>query len=177
MADWRSVRPSRHSSAVQRALTWVPLLCALLLGPACTRPYQIGDHVLVEWGEEGHVYPAFIVKQKSGSVFRVHFEGYPARWDEDVSLPRIRGRAGPSPAHPPPPKKIRLAQAKAEGQEDQTQLGRYKAGDRVKVMWRGSVYRAVVLELKSPTEFKVHYEGHEPAWDEVVPASRIVTTP
>lgn len=159
-----------------RARAWLGLW-ALVLCAACARPYQVGDHVLVEWGDEGHVYPGFIVKQKSASVFRVHFEGYPARWDEDVSLPRIRGRADESSAHPPPPRKIRLAQARAEGQEDQGQLGRYKPGDRVKVSWRGSVYRAVVLELKSPTEFKIHYEGHEAAWDEVVPAARIVTTP
>lgn len=168
---------ARASFWTQRAWATCLSFWALFFAVACARPYQIGDHVLVEWGDEGHVYPAFIVKQKSGSVFRVHFEGYPARWDEDVSLPRIRGRAGASPAHPPPPRKIRLAQARAEGQEDQGQLGRYKPGDRVKVSWRGSVYRAVVLELKSPTEFKIHYEGHEPAWDEVVPASRIVTTP
>src|SRR5690606_11479143 len=97
-----------------RARAWLGLWALVRCG-ACARAYQVGDHVLVEWGDEGHVYPGFIVKQKSASVFRVHFEGYPARWDEDVSLPRIRGRADESSA----------------------QIGRASCRERVEVRERG----------------------------------------
>ncbi len=134
--------------------------------------------MLVEWGREGHIYPAFIIQRKGTSTYRVHFDGYPARWDEDVPLPRIKGRVTGPVTQPPPPKHVRIAQGldlKKEGES--SQLGRYKEGDRVRVTWRGSVYWALVTEVKSPTEFKVHYEGHEDAWDEVVTVSRIVTTP
>ena len=62
--------------------------CALLvLGiPGCARPYRIGDYVLVEWGEEGRVYPAYVLALKGNGRYRVHFDGYPARFDEDVTL-------------------------------------------------------------------------------------------
>lgn len=162
---------------IPAAATLLVLLVSMLV-VGCSRPYQVGDHVLVEWGKEGHLYPAFITVRKSSSKYRVHYEGYPSRWDEDVSLPRIKGRVTGAVAQPPPPKHVRRAQGldtKKKG--DGSQLGRYKEGDRVRVTWRGSVYRATVIEVVSPTEFKVHYEGHEDAWDEVVPVSRIVTSP
>lgn len=154
------------------------LLCFPLLLLGCARPYQVGDHVLVEWGREGRFYPGFIVEKKSRSTYRVHYEGYPVRWDEDVSLPRIKGRVTGPVTQPPPPKHVRIAQGldlKQEGES--SQLGRYKRGDRIRVRWRGTVYRATVLQVASSTEFKVHYDGHEDAWDEVVPVSRIVTSP
>jgi hypothetical protein len=54
-------------------------------------------------------------------------------------------------------------------------VGQYQVGDRVKVRWRGSVYSATVLAVVSAEKYRVHYDGHEAAWDEVVPTSRIVT--
>jgi hypothetical protein len=150
----------------------------LALVLACSRPYQVGDHVLVEWGDEGHLYPAFIVEQKGKSLYRVHFEGYAARWDEDVSLPRIKARVEGEAPQPPPPRKVLLAQG--GGQKSRSEGGlvaHYEVGDRVKVTWRRSVYRATVLEVVGPSAFRVHYDGHEQAWDEVVPLSRIVTGP
>lgn len=160
--------------ALLRAIL-VALCFFVLVG--CTSSYRVGDHVLVEWGDEGHVYPAFIIQKKQGSRFRVHYEGYPSRWDEDVPLPRIVGRVTGPVNPPPPPRKVRLAQGLDQDRDDSAPVSRYKEGDRVRVKWRGSVYRAMVLEVVSPGEFKVHYEGHEEAWDEVIPVSRIVTTP
>ncbi len=46
-------------------------------------------------------------------------------------------------------------------------------GDRVLVDWEGQVYPAVILEVTSPTKFKVHYEDYDPVWDEVVPKERV----
>lgn len=152
-------------------------LLALVVLAACSREYRVGDHVLVEWGKEGHVYPAYIIQKKEGSRFRVHYEGYPSRWDEDVALPRIVGRVTGPVNPPPPPKRVRLAQGLDQDKDEDAPVSRYKEGDHIRVKWRGSVYRATVLEVVNPGEFKVHYDGHEEAWDEVIPVSRIVTSP
>ena len=141
----------------------------------CQRPYQVGDYVLVEWGEEKLLYPAFIIEKYENARYRVHYEGYPSRWDEVVALPRIKGRVEGKVTPPPPPRKVRLARGlKPEKKGTNVPVSQFKAGDRVNVRWRESVYRASVIEVVSATELKVHYEGHESAWDEVVPMSRIV---
>ena len=57
--------------------------CLALLG--CRKPYRVGDHVLVEW-EEGKTYPAYVLEVNGRSRYRVHFEGYDSRWDEDVGI-------------------------------------------------------------------------------------------
>jgi hypothetical protein len=46
-------------------------------------------------------------------------------------------------------------------------------GDRVLVEWESNVYPAIIMDAPSPSRFKVHYEGYDTIWDEVVPASRI----
>ncbi len=49
----------------------------------------------------------------------------------------------------------------------------YAVGDKILVEWEGNVYPAVILESVSPTKYKVHYEGYDTLWDEVVPRDRI----
>ena len=49
----------------------------------------------------------------------------------------------------------------------------YGVGDQVQVEWEGGVYPAVIIEAAGPTKYKVHYEGFDEIWDEVVPRSRI----
>lgn len=154
-------------------------LSAVILLPtllsACTRPYRVGDRVLVEWGEDKLFYPAFIIEKKGKSQFRVHYEGYPSRWDENVALPRIKGMAKGDITPPPPPQKVQIARGDTPGgQKKNAPVSQFKEGDRVRVSFRESIYRAHVLEVVSATSVRVHYEGHESAWDEVVPVSRIV---
>lgn len=50
---------------------------------------------------------------------------------------------------------------------------RYGVGDQVLVEWEGGVYPAVILEMSGPTKYKVHYEGYDEIWDEVIPRTRI----
>jgi hypothetical protein len=141
----------------------------------CARAYQVGDYVLVEWGEDNHLYPAYIIELRPNARFRVHYEGYPARWDEVVPLPRIRGLVEGKVTPPPPPQKVRLALGllpKETGKD--APVSQFKVGDRIKVKWRESVYRANVVEVMSASTLLVHYDGHESAFDEVVPLSRIV---
>jgi hypothetical protein len=149
-------------------------LCLLWLS-GCSRPYQVGDYVLVEWGEDKLLYPAYIIEKRVNARFRVHYEGYPSRWDEIVPLPRIRGLVEGKVTPPPPPKRVRLALGlEPEKKGTNVPVSQFKVGDRIKVKWRESVYRANVIEVVSASELRVHYEGHESAWDEVVPATRIV---
>jgi hypothetical protein len=175
-----------------RALAW-PLLCLALLCGGCSQPYKVGDYVLVEW-EEGKLYPAYIT-EVTKSRYRVHFEGYDSRWDDDFGIERIKGRVEGPVVPPPPPEKVARASrpAAAAAAADQANaadggvpvpssagsvavaVNQFKPGDRVRVTWRGSVYSAVVLEIVAQDRVLLHYEGHENVWDEVVQMERIVS--
>ncbi|HYJ07879.1 MAG TPA: hypothetical protein VEX18_02695, partial [Polyangiaceae bacterium] len=68
-------------------LRWPAALClslALLGLPACKKPYRVGEHVLVEWEKEQPPYPAYITERTGSGRYRVHFDGYDSRWDEEV---------------------------------------------------------------------------------------------
>lgn len=152
------------------------LFASALLLSACKKPYRVGEHVLVEW-EAGKFYPAYVVEVK-GSRYRVHFEGYDSRWDEDVGLDRIKGRVTESITPPPPPEKVLGASAPPAGASAKALgagINPFKVGDRVRVSWRGSIYAATVLEVTGKDRIKIHYEGHESAWDEIVSVERVVS--
>jgi hypothetical protein len=148
------------------------------LSGGCKQPYRVGEHVLVEWEKEQPPYPAYIIERVGTTRYRVHFDGYDSRWDEDVSLDRVLGRVeGTVPAPPPPPKvalAAGVASPKTAGSAGEVAVSPYKEGDRVRVSWRGSVYSAQVIKVVAKDRFEVHYEGHEAAWDEVVGIDRIV---
>jgi hypothetical protein len=148
------------------------LLFCLLLVAGCKEPYRVGEYVWVDW--EGRTYPAYVIEKKGAARFRVHYDGYDTRWDEDVTVDRIKGRIdGPVSSPPPPPEKVaRLSgPPKASGTPQTTAI--YKAGDRVRVKWRGSQYVATIVAVVAPDKYLVHYEGYEAAWDETVPADRV----
>jgi RNA binding chromodomain-containing protein len=151
---------------------WFALALAVT---SCKRPYRVGEHVLVEW-EEGKLYPAYVLESHSSTRYRVHFDGYASRWDEDVGVDRIRGRVqGPVQPPPPPEKVARAAGAPAGSAEPGRAINPYGPGDRVRLTWRGSVYGAIVLEAVGKDRLLVHYEGHEPAWDETVSIDRVLS--
>lgn len=140
----------------------------------CKKPYRVGDHVLVEW-EEGKAYPAYVLEVNGRSRYRVHFEGYDSRWDEDVGIDRIVGRVEGPVAPLAPPAKVTRAAGIPTGSAKPTGAHGYQPGDRVRVTWRGSVYAAVVIGIEGKDRLLVHYEGHENAWDEVITLDRIVS--
>jgi hypothetical protein len=149
-------------------------LLALSLG-GCKKPYRVGEHVLVEWEEDKPPYPAYIIEQKSKVRFRVHFEGYESRWDEEVSIDRILGRIEGTILAPPPPDKVaRAAGVSPRASGSSLPVAPYKAADRVRVRWRGSVYSATIIGVVASDRFLIHYDGHENAWDEIVDIDRIV---
>ena len=50
----------------------------------------------------------------------------------------------------------------------------YDVGDHVLVEWdEGKVYPAMIIEVPGPGRVKVHFDGYDAIWDEVVPRSRI----
>ncbi len=153
----------------------VLLLIALLpLVVACQEPYRVGEHVWVEW--EGREYPAYLLEKRGRSRFRVHYDGYDSRWDEDVTLDRIKRRVKGPVTPPPPPDKVARASGvtpKAAGSAGAPSP--YKPMDKLRVRWRGSVYSATVIAVVSSDKLLVHYDGHESAWDETIGVDRIVT--
>jgi hypothetical protein len=160
-----------------RLSAYAGLLGLLLLVSGCKKQYRVGEHVLVEWEKEQPPYPAYITQRVGATRYRVHFDGYDSRWDEDVSFERLLGRVeGPVTAPPPPPKvalAAGVASPKTAGSAGEVAVSPYKEGDRVRVSWRGSVYSATVVKVVAKDRFEVHYEGHEVAWDEVVGIDRI----
>ena len=171
------------------------VLCLALATPGCSQPYKVGDYVLVEW-EEGKLYPAYITEVSGKSRYRVHFDGYDSRWDDDFGIERIKGRVEGPVVAPPPPEKVERASRRPEAAADSKgaapsgsgsaagaapadsvalAVNQFKPGDRVRVTWRGSVYSAVVLEIVAQDRVLLHYEGHENVWDEVVQLERIVS--
>jgi hypothetical protein len=151
------------------------LLVALALAlVGCKKPYRIGERVLVEW-EEGKLYPAYIVDMRGTGRYRVHFDGYDARWDEEVGVDRIRGRIEGPVTPPPAPEKVLRAVGAPTGSSAVGVGNPYQLGDRVRVTWRGSVYAATVLEVVDKGHLLVHYDGYESAWDEKIPTERVIT--
>jgi hypothetical protein len=150
----------------------------LALLPACKKPYRIGEHVLVEW-EEGssNRYPAYIVERVSPTRYRVHFEGYDTRFDEDIGVDRISGRVEGPVGAPPPPKKVARGASSSAAPDASAALvaNPYKPGDRLRVRWRGSIYPATVLDVVAKDRVRVRYDGFETAWDENVQLERIVS--
>lgn len=49
----------------------------------------------------------------------------------------------------------------------------YAVGDHVMVEWEGKNYPAYVMEAQGPAKFKIHYDGYDTIWDEVIARDRI----
>ncbi|MCC6524077.1 MAG: hypothetical protein IT373_15560 [Polyangiaceae bacterium] len=55
-----------------------------------------------------------------------------------------------------------------------TACGRsYDVGDHVMVEWEGRDYPAMIVEVPGPGKVKIHYDGFDDIWDEVVPRNRV----
>ncbi len=136
----------------------------------CKESYRVGEYVLVDWcdGE----YPAYVLARKGRTRYRVHFDGYESRWDTEVSFEDIKRRLDEAPK-PPPPLCDAVARALGIKKQDD-RVSPYSVGARVRVTWRGSVYKATIVEVAGPERFKVHYDGHEASWDEVISSDRII---
>lgn len=52
--------------------------------------YKVGDKIMVDW--KGKAYPATVLKVVGKDLYRIHYDGYDASWDENVGPSRITGR-------------------------------------------------------------------------------------
>lgn len=155
------------------ALGRAALLAVALGVVACREEYRIGEYVWVTW--DGREYPAYVIDQKGRARYRVHFDGYDSRWDEDVTIERVKGRIRGPVAVPPPPDKVARAMGlvpKPSGSAGAPST--YSVGDRVRVRWRDSVYPAMVVALRSGGQLLVHYDGYGSEWDELIADERVV---
>jgi uncharacterized lipoprotein YehR (DUF1307 family) len=103
-----------------------------------------GQKVEANWN--GTWYKAEIV-EVNGSKYKVHYTGWGAKWDQELEESKVRE-----------PKGIKYA---------------YAQGDLVEVQWKDKWYESKVLEVQGEDMFKVHYEGWDDKWDEVVDGNRI----
>jgi hypothetical protein len=149
------------------------VLAAFATLAGCKKPYRVGERVIVEW-EEGKFYPAYVIDVHSTTRYRVHFDGYDSRWDEDVGVDRIKGRAEGHVPPPPAPAKVARASGAPTGSSSVSLGNPYQAGERIRVTWRGSVYAATVVEVVGKNQLLVHYDGYESAWDEKIPLDRVI---
>lgn len=146
---------------------------ALVSVTGCKDDYRIGEYVWVEW--DGREYPAYVVDQKNKTRFRVHYDGYDTRWDEEVTLERIKGRVEGPVSPPPPPERVARAMGlRPSPSASSGAPSPFVVGDRVRVRWRGSVYSASVLDAPKPGQLLVHYEGYGTEWDELVSEDRVI---
>lgn len=158
------------ASATERCLKHLLPFSLWLAVVGCKESYRVGEYVSVQWCDGQ--YPAYVIARQGPTRYRVHFDGYEARWDTDVGFDDIKGRLETAPK-PPPPLCDMVARAMGIKKETDGQVSPYKVGARVRVTWRGSVYKATIVEVMGPDRFKVHYDGHEASWDEVLTSDRI----
>ncbi len=158
----------------------VPLLLVSLLVSitgglaACSKPARVGEHVWVSW-EDGR-YRAFVVERIGASHLRVQFEGCDSSWQRDITGDRILERVDEVEATRPATDPVCAQRGPTAHGTDAGVGAPYRAGERLRVRWRGSVYTANVVSVVAPDRFLVHYEGYENAWDEIVPLERIEGT-
>ncbi|HEX4335124.1 MAG TPA: Tudor-knot domain-containing protein [Polyangiaceae bacterium] len=151
-----------------------PSVAAALCVAACHDDYRIGEFVWVDW--DGRDYPAYVIDRKHNAKYRVHYDGYDTRWDEDVTVDRVKGRIKGPATVPPPPERVARAMgiSPTPSASAATVSSTFAVGDRVRVRWRESVYTATVMALEGRSKIRVHYEGYGPEWDEVVSEERII---
>ncbi|MFO0738574.1 MAG: agenet domain-containing protein [Labilithrix sp.] len=123
-----------------------------------TATYLVGEKVDVEWN--GSWWKAEIVGV-NGSLYRVHYTGWSAKWDEDVTTARIR----------PPTGDGRIG-TEVPGVADQASPSKWKVGDNVDVSWNGSWWAASIIGVNGNL-YRVHYTGWASSWDENVTLARI----
>ena len=82
---------------------------------------------------------------------------------------------------PPTTEAVPTATQAAKTPTAATGHSRYKAGDAITVLWKGTSYPATVLAVAGNEHYMIHYTGFESSWDETVGPDRIVavasTTP
>lgn len=139
------------------------LLASLLLSLLAALAHAGEQSVIVDW--KGTPYKARILKSEGGRHY-VHYEGWPASYDEwimDSQILSPKGKktgAGPEAARQP---------AQAAGQASQR-----AAEQRVWVLWHGKPYEAVIMKSEGDRHF-VRYPGWPSNYDEWIGKSQVIS--
>lgn len=132
------------------------LVVSYLMAPTgAFAAYEPGQTCEVEW--HGQWWPASVVKVK-GEFHHIHYTGWEAKWDEWVTVDRMRA-AG-------------IIKAAPAGSTDNSSI---KVNDKVQVEWGKKWWAAEVLKVENGKYF-IHYTGWEARWDEWVTSERIRST-
>lgn len=105
--------------------------------------FSVGEKVLVQWKNK---WWKATVLQAEGDRFYISYDGYASSWDEWVGPERIRPRA--------------------------TSGGQFAPGDAVRVKWKGSWWKAHVVQVQG-NRYYISYDGYSSSWNEWVGPSRI----
>jgi hypothetical protein len=108
-------------------------------------PWQVGDYAEVDW--RGSWWRAQILDAEKERV-RVHYLGWPDRWDEWAPLARVRA---------PQPIDVKPAQL-------------------VEIEWKGRWWPGTILRVREDFAF-IHYDGFGAEWDEWVTNTRLKPRP
>jgi hypothetical protein len=96
----------------------------------------VGDHVWVD--NDAGVFPAFVKERRGDTRLLVHYQGCDDGWVREVTLDRVRGRVDKETVAVPE-KFACVKAAAAKGDKAAALDTAFKAGDKVRVKWRGSV--------------------------------------
>ncbi|XP_077985373.1 uncharacterized protein LOC144440019 [Glandiceps talaboti] len=102
--------------------------------------YKVGDKVKISWANTW--YSGYILEEGPHISFKIHYEGWESSYDESVDVSMCKWRHG------------KLV-------EDAKKV---KKGDKLTVLWGGTWYDAVVIEITSAV-CKVRYDNYGPSWD------------
>jgi hypothetical protein len=117
---------------------------------ANTGARRVGDHLSVSW--KGSCYPARILAVAGPGSYLITYEGYDHSWDETIGEGRVCGGGAAAPP--------------AEGSSR-------RAGERVRVRWKGDCYAARITSVPRPGAYLITYEGYDHSWDETIGEGRI----
>ncbi len=114
--------------------------------PAFQETVPPGTQVTIARG--GQWVPATIVKQTGATKARIHYDGMPAEWDEEVTFDRLRSRPNAAPA---------VA---------------FKPGEILIVRSQNRLFVAEMVQQVDPQNIRVHYAGYGPEVAENVSLDR-----
>ena len=104
---------------------------------------QLPRGAAIEAEWQGQWYPAKVMEVRNGAHL-VSYDGFGREWDEWVASSRVRLRNDT----------------------------KYSLGEEVSVEWKGSWYRAKIIDLRSGSAL-IHYIGYDKSWDEWAEFKRI----
>lgn len=141
--------------------------------------FAVGDKVDVKWN--GSWWKAEILAVNTPK-YRVHYTGWSASWDEDVTSDRVRtATAGASQgtettaatATATAPAASSAAPVAAPTPAPASAaVAAWKVGDKVDVQWNGAWWAGQILSVNG-AQYKVHYIGWASSWDETVTTARL----